>query len=169
MVMKMRRKYEISKENAEEISEYRRRVTDKYLDRRLYAIQLVGEGMKPKEIAEKLDADKRQISRWVGQFCNNGGITGLIGKCGGRFHENMTLEEEKVFLEQFREKAESGQIVETREIKEAYDNIIGRKSSSGQIYYVLHRHDWRKVMPRSKHPKKASNEAIGASKKLDLK
>ena len=167
--MIMRRKYEISKENAEEIREYRLRVTDKYLDRRLYAVQLVGEGMKPKDIADKLDADKRQISRWVGQFCNNGGITGLIGKCGGRFHENMTFEEEKAFLEQFNEKAKKGQIVETREIKEAYDKIIGRKSSSGQIYYVLRRHDWRKVMPRSKHPKKANEEAIEASKKLNLK
>ncbi len=33
---------------------------------------------------------------------------------------------------------------------------------------VLKRKGWRKVMPRSKHPKKASPEAIEASKKLKL-
>ena len=31
---------------------------------------------------------------------------------------------------------------------------------------VLERHGWRKVMPRSKHPQKASDEAIEASKKI---
>lgn len=37
---------------------------------------------------------------------------------------------------------------------------------NSQIYFVLHRHGWRKVMPCSKHPKKASDEEIAASKKL---
>ena len=48
----MAKKYIISAENAEEIKEYRKGVTDKYLDRRLYAVQLLGEGMKVREIAE---------------------------------------------------------------------------------------------------------------------
>ena len=80
----MSKKYIISAEEAEEIRAYRESVTDKYLDRRLYAVQLLGEGMKPKDIAEKLDADKRQISRWASQFCNGGGIKGLVPKTGGR-------------------------------------------------------------------------------------
>ena len=53
----MSKKYIISEENAAEIKEYRKGVTEKYLDRRLHAVQLLGEGMKPKDIAEKLDAD----------------------------------------------------------------------------------------------------------------
>ena len=57
------------------------------------------------------------------------------------------MEEETLLLEPFREKAEKGEIVEVSEI------------------YALHRHGWRKVMPRSKHPKKASEEVIAASKK----
>ena len=32
---------------------------------------------------------------------------------------------------------------------------------------LLERHNWRKVMPRSRHPKKASDEAIEASKKIN--
>ena len=85
---------------------------------------------------------------------------------GGRIRENMSFEEEAALLEPFKAKAEKGQIVEASEIKEAYDKAVGHKSGSGQIYRVLHRHGWRKVMPRSKHPKKASDEAIEASKKL---
>ena len=162
----MRKKYIISAEEAEEIRAYREGVTDKYLDRILHAVQPLGEGMKPKDIAEKLDADKRQISRWAAQFCNGGGIKGLIPKVGGRIRENMSFEEEAALLEQFKAKADKGQIVETSEIKEAYDKAVGHKSGSGQIYFVLHRHSWSKKMPRSKHPQKASDEVIEASKKL---
>ena len=42
---------------------------------------------------------------------------------------------------------------------------IGHSIGTSQIYYVLHRHGWRKVMPRSRHPKKASEEVIETSKK----
>ena len=142
---------------------------DKFLDRRLHALQLLGEGVKAKEIAEKLDVDKRQISMWAKNFCERGGIEGFVKKRGGRIHENMSLEQESQLLKQFVEKAEKGQIVETSEIKEAYEKLIGHRTDPKQIYNVLHRHNWRKVMPRSKHPKKADDEAINASKKLSLK
>jgi len=33
------------------------------------------------------------------------------------------------------------------------------------IYYLLHRHKWRKIAPRSRHEKKAGEEAIEAYKK----
>ena len=89
----MIKKYIISAEEAKEIRTYRESVTDKYLDRILYTVQLLGEGMKPKDIAEKLDADKRQISRWASQFCNGGGIEGIIAKVGGRDGGKRTLDE----------------------------------------------------------------------------
>ena len=164
----MRRKNKISKETAAEVKEYRRRVKDKYLDRRLYAIQLLGEGMKAGNVAEKLDADKRQISEWLKKFCERG-LEGFVAPRGGRHRENMSFEDEEKLLEKFKKKAESGQIVEVSEIRAAYDKAIGRKTHPTQIYQVLHRHGWRKVMPRSRHPKKASDEAIKASKKLSPK
>ena len=74
----MKMKYEISKEKAAEIKEYRKEVKEKYLDRRLHALQLLGEGVKPKEIAEKLDVDKRQISMWAKNFCERSGIENFI-------------------------------------------------------------------------------------------
>ena len=101
----MNKKYIISAESAEEIKEYRKGVTDKYLDRRMHAVQLLGEGKKVKEIAEKLDADKRQISMWAAKFCKCGGIEGLVPKvAGGRIRENMSFEEEAALLGQHRTK-----------------------------------------------------------------
>ncbi len=159
----MGKTYEIKKEEAEKIKEYRKGIRDKIIDRRLYAVQLRGEGMRNQDVAQKLDVDKRQVSMWVSKY-KKGGIPALHGKRGGRYHENLSVEEEKIILDKFKDKAEKGQIVEVSELKKEYDKAVGRDTGT-QIYNVLHRHNWRKVMPRSKHPKKASDEAIEASKK----
>ena len=81
----------------------------------------------------------------------------------------MSFEEEANLLEPFHERASQGQLVEVSEIKAVYEEAVGHTIGGSQIYYVLRRHGWRKVMPRSRHPKKASDEAIEASKKLTPK
>ena len=78
----------------------------------------------------------------------------------------MSYEEEAALLKPFEKKAEAGQMVEISEIKAAYQEAVGHPIGTSQIYYVLHRHKWRKVMPRSRHPKRASEEVIETSKKL---
>ena len=157
--------YEISQEEAAEIKAYRKNVKDKYTDRRMYAVQLRGEGLKNKEISEKLSIDKRMISRYVSLY-RKGGIKRLENQPRSGRPTKMTYEEEENMLAKFKEKAEAGQIIEISEIKAEYESITGTSKSHGQIYYVLHRHGWRKIKPRSKHPKKANDEAIEASKKL---
>ncbi len=75
----MKRKYIITSENAKEIKAYRSKIKDKLTDRRLYAVQLLGEGYSPKDICNKLDADKRQLSLWASRYCQFG-IVGLDQK-----------------------------------------------------------------------------------------
>ena len=77
----------------------------------------------------------------------------------------MSVEEEEQILQTFYERAEKDEMVEISEIKKAYQEKVNHKVSETQIYYVLHRHGWRKIKPRSRHPKKATPEAIEASKK----
>lgn len=162
----MGKTYTISKEQAEEIKKERKNVKNKQVDKRLHAVQLRGEGLKNDEIAEKLDTSSKVVSRWICSYVKFG-IESLLEKERIGMHRNMSYDEEEEFLSQFADKAEKGQIVEISEIKKAYDEKIGHKTGHGQIYRVLHRHGWRKVMPRSRHPKKASDEAIEASKKLN--
>ena len=78
----------------------------------------------------------------------------------------MSEAEETRILGLFKERAKKGEVVEISEIAKAYQSTVDHPVSRGQIYFVLHRHGWRKVMPRSKHPRKASEEEIAASKKL---
>ena len=163
----MPRIFQISETQTEEIAAMRKTITDKRVDKRLWAVQLRGEGMRNPKIAEKLDTSAKVVSRWVSAYCK-GGIEALMGGKFGGNRRNMSLEEETQFLTEFETCAKNGQLVETSEIKRAYEKLVGHSIGGGQIYRVLHRHGWRKVMPRSKHPNKASDEAVEASKKLTL-
>lgn len=161
----MPKKYKISEEETNKIKELRKSIKDKKVDKRLHAVQLRGEGMKNQEIAEKLDTTYRVVSSWVSSYAK-GGVEALLAKKRIGNHRNMKFDEEEQFLSKYLIQAEKGQIVEVSEIKKEYIEKVGHSISNEQIYRVLHRHNWRKVMPRSKHPKKASEEAIDASKKL---
>ncbi len=162
----MPKTYKISAENAAEIKEVRKTITDKKVDRRLYAVQLRGEGLTNDEIAQKLDTSDKMVSQWVSAYINNGGISALLPKERIGMHRNLSIEEEKEFLSAYTKQAEAGQIIDLNELKAAYIEKVGHSIGGSQIYRMLERHGWRKVMPRSKHPQKTSDEAIEASKKL---
>ena len=161
----MPKTYTISREQAAEIKATRKSIKDKKMDRRLHAVQLRDEGYKNPQIAQKLDTSAKVVSHWISAYCKEGVQALLGGKYGGN-RRNMSLAEEAAFLEAFKKQAEQGQIIEVGAIKAAYEAKVGHSIGGSQIYYVLRRHSWRKVMPRSKHPNKASEEEIEASKKL---
>lgn len=167
MVMKMRIIYKISKEEADKISEVRKTIKDKQTDKRLYAVELRGRGKKNKEIAEKLDTSAKVVSRWVSAY-KRGGIEALFNNRKGGNNRNLSFAEEAGILAKFAQRAEKGQIVAVSEIREAYEEAVGHKTAFTHIYAILKRHNWTKKMPRSRHPKKASEEAVEASKKLNL-
>ena len=91
-------------------------------------------------------------------------LLGEEGRKGGN-HRNLSEWQEKELLEGFRQEAEKGRVITPREIKVAYDKLTGKETKDTFIYTVLRRNKWRVVMPRSKHPKKASDEEIESSKK----
>ena len=159
--------HNISKEEVEKIKELRKKTTNKKEDKRLYAIQLRGEGKTNSEIAEKLDTSMKVVNNWICKYIKEG-FEGLLIKGQKGNNRNLTFENEEELLNEFREKANNGQMITVEEVKQEYIKLVGHDIGSGQIYKVLKRHGWRKVMPRSKHPKKASEEVIKASKKLTV-
>jgi len=160
-------RYHISKEQVAEIEKARKRNKEKNVEKRLKALLLHAEGKKREEIAEQTGFVKTYISELVSKYCNKG-IGAVVENHYPGNHRNLSFAEEERLLEPFKEAAGAGRIVEVNEIKRAYEEAIGRslENHHGQIYNVLQRHGWRKVMPRSKHPNKAGEEAIEASKKL---
>ena len=158
-------RYKFSEEEIKAIEQRRKGNKDKRAEARLKALEMRAKGAKAKEVAEATGFHAAYVSQLVAKYRENG-LEAISGNHYGGNHRNMSVEEEACILAPFKERAKKGELVEISEIAKAYQSAVDHPVSRGQIYFVLHRHGWRKVMPRSKHPKKASEEEIAASKKL---
>ena len=157
--------YRFSSEEIAAIKEARRVNKDKRADARLKALELRAEGMKSKEVSQATGFHAAYVTTLVAKYRKKG-LEAISGNHYGGNRRNMSIEEEAAILAPFKARAEKGELVEIGEIEVAYRNAVGHSIGTSQIYYVLHRHGWRKVMPRSRHPQKADEEVIETSKKL---
>lgn len=163
--MKMATRYQFSTEEVEQIRNARKANKSKQVERRLRVLEMMSEGYKNRDIAEATGYHEAYLRQLVSKY-REGGLGALTDNHYPGNHRNLNNEEEAALLEKFSEQAAAGQMVNTAEIKAAYEEAVGHSIGGGQIYYVLKRHKWRKVMPRSKHPQKADEEVIKTSKKL---
>ena len=86
--------------------------------------------------------------------CRRDGVASLVDKPrGGRHCENMTLAEEKAVLSSFFERAQKGGVLIVTDIHNALNAQVGKTLSKTTVYDILHRHNWRKIAPRRRHPK----------------
>lgn len=161
--------YQFTEKQKAELEAARKENKNKRVDKRLEVLLLRAAGVKRAEVAKKTDYSLSQITELTSNYHNNG-LSAIVDNHYGGNRRNMSVAEEAALLEPFKEAAKAGQIIETSEILRAYEKKLGRslKKDHGQIYRVLKRHGWRKIMPRSKHPNKASDEEIASSKKLKL-
>jgi len=166
MVIKM--KYKFSEEQYKEIKLARKQNRDKQIDKRLQVLELRCEGKGFEEISSITEFHRSHVSSLIRKYFEEG-MQAVSEKHYLGNHRNMSVEEEALFLEQFRKMAEQGHMLDIHKIRDAYEKKVGHRIGCAQVYRVLHRHGWRKVMPRSKHPKKASKEVIETSKKLTPK
>ena len=161
----MAKAYEITKEQQAEIEKARCENRDKTVERKLRILSMRAEGKALKEIAEVTGYHQVYVSKVISRYIHEG----LDFITQNQYHgnrRNMSVAEEAAILEPFRARAAKGEMIDVKEIAAAYQAAVDHKVSDTQIYYVLRRHGWRKVMPRSRHPKKASEEVIETSKKL---
>ena len=161
------RQQAITAEEYEKIVEAEKRTQDKQISRKLRVLMLRFEGLDNAEVGKRVGLCSVRVSQLVSEYKKTGFEKYTQKKYGGN-HRNMSEAEEEEILSGFKAKAEAGQVVIAKDIKEEFDKKLGRDTGRGYIYMLLERHGWRKVMPRSKHPKKASKEAIEASKKLNV-
>lgn len=163
----MSKRYNISKEQIEELGVARKANKDKNVENRIKALVMRANGKTLKQIAQATEYNSAYVSQLVSKYCNQG-LSAIIENHYAGNRRNMSYDEEEAFLAEYKEQAERGQIIEVSAIKSAYEKKVGHLIGKGQIYRVLKRHGWRKIMPRSKHPNKASEEAIEDSKKLTV-
>ena len=126
--------YRYSEEDSEIISVARKRNKDKRAEKRLYALELRAEGKSAEEVSAATGFHSAYITQLTAKY-RAGGIEAISGNhCGGN-RQNMSVEEETLLLEPFREKADKGEIVEVSEIKASYEQAVGHRIGGSQIYY----------------------------------
>lgn len=164
----MASRYKFSEKEIKEIEQARKANKDKRAESRLKALELRAKGASSEDVSAATGFHAAYVTQLVAKYRDKG-LDAISGNHYGGNRRNMSVEEEAAILAPFKERAEQGELVEVSEIAKAYQAAVDHPVSKGQIYFVLRRHGWRKVMPRSKHPKKASEEEIAASKKLNPK
>ena len=121
---------------------------------RIQMVLLRESGMTQPEIAQGMGVSLSTVNR-AHMAYDHGGIKALKPKPnGGRRHENMTLAQERALLARFAKRAGAGEMLNIDDLKAAYEEAIGHATSESTVYNLLHRHDWRKLMPRPYHPKR---------------
>ena len=147
------------------IKKAERETREKNVSRRLRVLMMRYEGSTTEEAAKATGMSRVNVSLICKRYKEQG-LEELIRNKYTSHRRAMTEAQENEILERFEKAAEAGQEVTAKEIKAAFDEARGKDTGSGYIYMLLKRHGWRKVMPRSRHPKAANEEACEASKKL---
>src|SRR5207249_2393687 len=117
---------------------------------RIQMVLLREAGMTQPAIAAAMGVSLSTVNR-AHMAYDHGGIKALKPKPnGGRKRENMSLAEEKALLARFAKAAGAGEMLNILISRQA----IGHATSDSTVYNLLHRHGWRKLMPRPFHPKR---------------
>ena len=140
--------------STDELQGWVREAPDKESYQRRLAVWLTQVGQLPAhQIAEWLCVSKQAIWLWVGQY-NRQGPEGLDRQGrGGRRWAYLSLEEEETFLRRFQRQAAEGRGLTAKQWHAQLVERAGRKLTVGYVYGLLHRHGWRKLGPRPRHPR----------------
>ena len=120
---------------------------------------------KADEIALHTGVSPTTVHRIIARYNRLGPTAIEQSTKGGRHHEYLTLEQERAFLQPFFARAERGEVATAEQIHQALEAEVQHKVHSDTIYRLLHRHGWRKLAPRARHPKANQEEQDAFQKK----
>jgi transposase len=121
--------------------------------RALQAVVLpLANGMTTMETAKIIGRSPRWTTKARNTFIRNAGIM-IKNPLKIRNKAYMTKNEEASFLSTFFEKARHSGILVVSEIHKALEQHLGRKVSLASAYNLLHRNEWRKLVPYKRHVK----------------
>jgi transposase len=134
---------------------------------RYQAIYLrVCESMDVKKISEITNISESHIHKLHSQ-CRRYGLENIaIKKRGGRRRSYLSFEEEAALLSKIKSEADSGGVVEIGKVHRLFEEAVGHKVARYTAYRLVHRHGWRKIMPRPRHPKQDHEILEGFKKNL---
>ncbi len=146
----------------------RKQNQNKKIEKRLQVLVMHGEGKTQKEMQAATGFSRSYVNKIIKTYLEEGiSAVGEAHYKGNR--RNMSIEEEEALLAPFIAEAEAGQMVEVSKIKAAYVEKVGHEIGGGQIYYVLIRQRWRKVIYRASCFLPSSREYIFIFRECKIK
>ena len=130
----MKMKYEFSSEQYIEIKNARKANRDKQTDKRLEVLELRCEGKSLNEIATATGFHRSHVSNLIRKYFEEG-LEAVSEKHYPGNRRNMSFEEEARFLEEYRDIAEAGQMLDIHEIAKAYENAVGHRNEHDGTAY----------------------------------
>ncbi len=125
---------------------------------RWQALFMISKGLTADKAAEYLGSTPGTVHQWIFRYNHGGPELFVLQGRGGRRFGLLSIEEEETLLAELRARAEQGGIVAAFAIRSQVEGRVGRQVSKDYLYDLLHRHGWRKVTPRPKHPKAKKEE-----------
>ena len=138
---------------------------NKRVAKRLEVLELRYAKKSNAEIAAKTGFNKLYVTTLI-QIYKRQGLAEYIRIKQTSHRRNLSEAEEAEILAECEKEAEAGQMLTVEAVRRKLEERLGRETGSNYVYMVMKRHGWRKIMPRSKHPKAASQEEQDSSKKL---
>lgn len=92
------------------------------------------------------------VSKWRRRYLDEGPAFVAGEAWGGRRRNLLDPEAEAEFVAAFEQVARRGELVTVNVILAALCEQVGRDVHPRNVYRMLERHGWRKVVPRPAHP-----------------
>jgi len=94
------------------------------------------------------------IYKWIQIYNDKGAEDFEFKGAGGRRRSLLSIEEEEKILLKLSKESEVGRYINSSKIKTEVEKRLSKDVSEDYVYDLLHRHEWRKIVPRPYHPKK---------------
>ena len=129
----------------------------------IYLIQVGGQ-QKAELISPLVDLSVHSIYKIVERYNREGASALACKEKGGRRRSLLSLTEEKNLFKSLEEMASRGLIKTAGDIRSAVEKKTGKAVSDDYLWDLLHRHGWKKKMPRPHHPKRTLREQASFKK-----
>lgn len=94
-------------------------------------------------IAQELGVSVALVHKVISRYNQEGVVAIETPGKGGRRNCYWSLKQEKEFLANFHKKVAAGERLTTAQIKQAYEQQVGRTVHKSTVYRLLARHGWR--------------------------
>jgi len=115
-------------------------------------LRLKNPEMSVQDVADQCCIPYRTVTQWCWFYNTKGAESYILIGRGGRRRFHLTEEGEREVLQAILEKAQRGVIVTAQTVKLFAEKKIGRELPKDYAYDLLHRNNWRKIMPHTYHP-----------------